>query len=407
MVNQLVGVRPLTTHSPETISTGNAKIVLGLAAVAALVLAGGVLSFALFSAPPPRPPGVVTVPAYVPPPRPVQAPKPEGKPKRDLPMGPENLYWLDQYISPVGVDATGDGVEDIAGAFILVENGAMHAYVGVIDGKTFELVWKAGPYGDRKKATRSTGVAVKAGRMLAVNVLGDGIVHDLKTGEQLLKFTFDEEDPARWICAPEEGTSVFFGTSWGGGVLTDLQTLKQTKARAPAVCKGDQRRPLDTGDVWQKQAKNETGRAPKLERFDASCWFHDGKHGVMMGSARGTDAIELIGFDPVKRVETWRQPLAKLSPGAIGKKASAIDLGEGKFFYTWGEDGDRHVVAIDAATGEKAWESASPGYSITNFTISKTRFYAVTLEWDAVPVNVYDLQTGALLARLAGTHSRF
>lgn len=406
MVNQL-GPAPIQApHRPRGKAPAPVAVSVGLGGVIALMGLGVAVSMVSRPRRPPPLPTPVLEPTPEPPPAPV-ARKPRGKPKRDVPMGPENLYWLDQYISPVGVDATGDGVEDIAGAFVLFEHQSLNAYVGVIDGKTFEIVWKAGPYGDRKKATRSTGVAVKEGRLLAVNVLGDAQVHDLKTGEKLAGFTFDERDPARWICAPAEGSSVYLGTTWGGGTLTDLKTLKTTKARAPAGCGSDERRPLDTGDVWRRQAKNETRAAPKLERFDATCWFHDGTRGVMMGSARGSDAVELVGFDPVKHVETWRQPVAALTPGAVGQKPTPLELAQGKFFYTWGEDGDRHVAAIDAATGAKVWDAVSPGAGVANVTVSASRLYLVTLEWDAMPVNVFDLQSGALIARLGGLSSRY
>lgn len=408
MVNQLIEqLAPRAATGQGT--PRQAKVRLLVAGIAGVTLCfGGVLASLLFratpSAPPPMP--AFEVPVGLPPPV-AKALRREGKPKLQVPMGPENFYWLDQYISPVGVDANGDGIEDVAGGFILFENNSLNAYVGVVDGKTFEILWKHGPYGDRAKATRSTGVAVKEGRLLAVNVLGDARVFDLTTGEELLTFPFDEENPARYICAPEGGPDVYLGNGWSTGQLLNLKTLKLQKARAPKECAADTRRPADTGDVADRQARNETRSAPKLERFDATCWFHDGVHGVMMGTARGSDLVELVGFDPVKRVETWRQPVAAIAPAAVGRKPQALDLANGLFFFTWGEDGEHHVAAVDVKTGSKRWDAVSPGARPANVTVSKERLYLVTLEWDAMPVNVFDLKSGVLIARLGGTGSRY
>ncbi len=398
MVNQLLGRE--RRDAPAVVQAGAIKVGVFIAMV--VMVAAGAAGFLLTKKQrPSAPPAIVEV---EPPPAVV---RPEGKPKLPVPMGPENFYWLDQYVSPVGVDANGDGVEDVAGAFILVEHGTLNAYVGVVDGKTWEIVWKDGPYGDRKKAMRGTGVAVKGGRLMAVNVLGDAHIFDLKTGEKLSTFQFDDQDAARWICATAGGDTVYLGNSWSTGQLIDLKTLTRTKAPAPKECRGEQRRAMDTGDVSKKQAMNETQAAPKIERFDGKSWFHDRKWGVMIGAPRGSELIELVGFDPVKRSELWRKALAELVPEAVEGKPQAIDLVNGVFFLAYGDDGGHHVVAIDAATGEKKWDAVSPGARFTNVTVSAQRLYLVTLEWDAMPVNVLDLQSGTLIARLGGTASRY
>lgn len=399
MVNQLLGRRESAVVPAKPAKVGIAVAV----AVAVLVMVGaGAAGFLVTkkTRPAASPSYVVVEPPE--PPRPPPAPE---KPKPGVPMGPANFYWLDQYVSPVGIDANGDGVEDVAAAFILVEHGVLNAYVGVVDGKTWEIVWKDGPYGDREKARRSTGLAVQGGRLMAVNVLGDAHIFDLKTGEKLSTFQFDAEDAARWICATPGG--VYFGNTWSTGQRVDLKTLKRTKVSAPKECRGEQRRTMDTGDLSKKQALNETQAAPKIERFDGKSWFHDGKRGVMLGAARGSELIELIGFDPTKRTEVWRKALAELVPAAVEGKPQAIDLVGGVFFLAYGHDGDHHVVAIDAATGEKKWDSVSPGSRFVNVTVAAQRLYLVTHEWDAMPVNVFDLQSGTLVARLGGSGSRF
>ena len=100
----------------------------------------------------------------------------------DLLRGPAGFAWQDQYVSPLGVDANGDGVEDLAGPFALEEGGELRSYAGVLDGKTFKLLWKAGPYGLRDKLRRTVGAAVANGKLV---VLEGGVkihVHDLATG---------------------------------------------------------------------------------------------------------------------------------------------------------------------------------------------------------------------------------
>jgi hypothetical protein len=57
-------------------------------------------------------------------------------------------------------------------------------------------------------------------------------------------------------------------------------------------------------------------------------------------------------------------------------------------------------------TRRRNWDALSPGGTVENWSVSPTRLYLVTLEWDAMPVNVFDLRTGTLLARL-GAASRY
>jgi outer membrane protein assembly factor BamB len=311
---------------------------------------------------------------------------------------------MDQYVSPVPVDANGDGVEDIAGAFILDERNSLNAYVGVIDGRTWSVLWKDGPFGNREKATRSTGVGVREGRMLAVNALGDGTVYDLATGAKKLSFSFDAKYPAMSVCAPAEGPYVYL--HFNPSLRVDLKALLVKPMPTPRECERERRHRDDTGDVWRRMAINHPGDAPKLERFDGQSWLHDGSHGVVLGTPRGSDAAELVGFDPVTHLETWRKPLAALAPGAVGHKAQGLELAEGRFFFTYSAD-EEHVVSVDAATGERQWEAVSPGASVMNLTVSPTRLYLVTLEWQALPVNVLDIRTGGLIARLGGAASRY
>ena len=419
VVNQLApSVRTVVVIQPPGQAPLGARRAIApvvvLVSAVAVAVTGAVLSLLLRS---PSHRVVVTQSVAVPPPTPRPPPvSARDVPSRpNVPMGPDNLYWLDQYISPVPVDANGDGVEDIAGGFILNENGRLNAYAGVIDGATWRVLWKAGPWGDRKKATRSTGVAVKEGRLLAVNVLGDAIVYDLKTGEQLLAFTFDEEYPARWICAPSTGNSVYLGASWSRGTLVNMKTLTREPASAPKECSSDERRPGDTGDVSKRRAKNETKAAPKFERYDASSWLHDGVRGVMLGAPRGSDALELVGFDPLRHVETWRQPVAALAPRSVGQKVTPLELAEGRYFFAYNAHAQEartgelelHIVAVDPSTGERLWDAVSPGNSVYNLSVSPTRLYVVTLEWDPMPVNVFDLKSGSLIARLGGASSRY
>lgn len=318
----------------------------------------------------------------------------------DLLRGPAGFAWQDQYVSPLGVDANGDGVEDLAGPFALEEGGELRSYAGVLDGKTFKLLWKAGPYGLRDKLRRTVGAAVANGKLV---VLEGGVkihVHDLATGKELA--TADTKaDSSRYICAPGGGAPIFVGASWGAGQIVDTKTLKIQGAGAPNACRraagiGSVRLLDDTGDV--RHLRGATNVRPTLPAMEIKESLSEGTSGVATASPRAEKGLSLVGFDPKTKAMRWTRSLAEL--GVDGDALDLVDVADGRAYLQAPTKVGPTLIAVDAATGATRWSTPSSQSSVFNVTVSAKRIYVVRGDWPNLPVEVFDVATGKKLARL-------
>lgn len=387
-------VRPPLTPRAQAAGSGCGLVIALVAAV--VVVVGMIVYFRLRSpGAPPTPPVAVVANSGAPPFPPVPA---IVSPYALLPRGPEGFGWVDQYECPVGVDANGDGVEDLAGPFVLDSNGKLEVWVGVLDGKDFHLVWKAGPFGIREKATRKTGVAVGKGRMVAVEVTGLAHLYDLHDGKELGVFPYTESD-ARGLCAvPGDEGAVYIGGMTGRGSLIDLATGKAKPATPPKGCTyNGPRRLRDTGDVGARLS-HDLG-VPPPDGFD---WSRDvtgdDVDGVGIATPKGDVGLVLVGVDAKTRTPLWQKSAATIF-GRATERVDLVELGGGVAYLQlpW------EVVALDARGGTVKWSLPSTTFGGT-LTLTATRLYTVPIDWPTLPLDVYDVATGKRLARLG--HSR-
>jgi hypothetical protein len=314
----------------------------------------------------------------------------------EVPRGPDHFMWMDQYASPVGVDANGDGVEDLAGPFVLENNGKLEAYVGVLDGTDFHLVWKAGPFGIREKATRRTGVAVAKNRMVAVEVTGLAHLFDLSDGREVSVVPYTSEDSRGLCAAPDADGVVYLGNSWSTGTLIDVTKATTRPGRAPKGCDYDSvRRPRDGGDVGQRRMKG-LGAAPP-PGFD---WMRDAAgdavDGVGIATPKGDTGMVIVGLDPKTKAVRWQRSPAALF-GRDVDKGDLLEVGDGAAYVGIASG----LSSIDAAKGTLKWLVTPVGNSgVFNVTLTRSRFYVVNGEWPGLPVDVYDVASGKLVARL-------
>jgi outer membrane protein assembly factor BamB len=380
----------IATSGPSTGLVIGVVVVLALALVG--VVAGLSLSRGAASAPVSAP--VAVAPAAPIPAAPSTSPAPRPDPYAGLPRGPAGFQWVDQYAAPVGVDANGDGVEDLAGPFVIDSQGKLEVWVGVLDGKDFHLLWKSGPFGIREKATRKTGVAVGKGRMVAVEVKGLAHVYDLRSGDELAVFPYSQSD-ARGLCAvPADEGAVFIGDPGGSGLRIDLATAKSTPVKSPKGCAyRDPPRARDSGDPTQEVAGVLAVPAP--EGFD---WnrvpLGDGVDGVGVATPKGDEGLVLVGVDAKSHAVRWQQSAAAVFGRAVDR-VDLVRVGGGAAYLQlpW------ELVALDAATGHLRWND--PGATAGGrITLTASRLYAAGLEWSGMPVDVYDVATGKRLARL-------
>jgi outer membrane protein assembly factor BamB len=311
------------------------------------------------------------------------------------PLGPKGFNWIDQFTAPVGVDANGDGVEDMAGAFALEEDGRLVVWAGVLDGKTFDVMWKVGPFGGREKASRKTGVAVAGDRVLVVELTGKARLYALADGKEIASFPFKSQD-VRGLCGPPAGeTSFYLRKDWADGQLVDGKAGTAKSAPAPEWCVYAQgrRRQSDTGDTTSmSRASPIYGKG--LPAGIESAFEADGD---AVGIAKST----VSGFDPTAKSTRW----SVTDLAVAGDQLAILDIGDGRAIVTVrkGLSASLTVIALDVKTGKKMWSADAPGAAPFTHTLTKKRLYLVCGEWPALPIDVLDVETGKLLARVGGT----
>lgn len=311
------------------------------------------------------------------------------------PQGPKGFMWIDQFIAPVGVDANGDGTEDLAGAFVFDDEGRLVAWAGVLDGKTFDVMWKVGPFGGREKAARKTGLAVAGDRALVVDLTGKARLYGLADGKEIASFPFKSQD-VRGLCAPPPGEANFYlRKDWSDGKMVDGKAGTAKDAPAPEWCvyANGKRRQNDTGDTTcGNRASAIFGKG--LPEGVESAFEADGDAvGLKKGAA--------LGFDPQTKATRWTTP--DIAPGL--DQLAILDIGEGMAIFTArkGLAAAISVIALDAKSGKKLWSTETPGNAPFTHTITKSRVYLVLGEWPALPIAVLDASSGKLLAKVGGT----
>ncbi len=313
----------------------------------------------------------------------------------DVPRGPDHFMWADQYASPVGVDANGDGVEDLAGPFVFDNAGKLEMYVGVLDGRDFHLLWKAGPFGIRDKATRKTGVAVAKNRMVAVEVMGLAHLFDLQDGRELSVFPYKESD-SRGLCAPPDNDGVIFlGNGWSAGLLIDVATGKTRSVAQPKGCAySGPRRPNDSGDTGSRRMRG--NGAPPPDGFDWKRQPAGDEHDAFgIATPKGDLGTVIVGVDSKTKAVRWQESATTLF-GREGLSVEPLEVGNGVLYA----EVSARVVALNAATGDVKWRATWQGDAPFNETLTSSRLYVVSGEWPGLPVDVYDIASGKLLARL-------
>jgi hypothetical protein len=194
---------------------------------------------------------------------------------------------------------------------------------------------------------------------------------------------------------PGSETAVYLGNSWTPGTLIDVTTAKARSAPAPKGCGyDDPRRARDTGDVHKTDLHN-VGAGPP-DGFD---WARGvaGNDADAIGVARpkGDVGLVLVGIGARTKATRWQRGVANLFGRPIDG-LGVLAIGGGVAYLSLPDS----IAAVNAATGDVRWTTKLVGAGSENVTLTSSRFYVVTLEWPALPVDVYDVSTGKLVARL-------
>jgi hypothetical protein len=322
-----------------------------------------------------------------------------------VPVGPSNVMWMDQYALPVAVDANGDGVEDIAGPVVFVEDKVNRAYVAVFDGKDLRLLWRAGPYGTRETASyHKLSVATSGKGVVVVDPKGNADLFDVRSGKLIAHFT--DSKPLGAMCgSPGDSGSGHIFIEWDGlyqheGVLVDVDAGTFTKGYAPEWC--FERNELFSGKDLGVAPRMKT-TMPDLPKLTGNPWL-DGDVGVLVASAKGEDETQAVAFDRRTGAIHWQSSASALNEDG-GPHLRALALAQGRFWFT----DNKSLVSLDAHSGKPTFRAKllPGGAYVTRMRVTDTRAYAMHTEWDAMPFDVYDLKKEKLVARFAGAWREF
>ena len=297
------------------------------------------------------------------------------------------------------VSANGDATPDLIG---LCGDGP--AGLCVVDGATFQPLWRKAPDIDRGAAQHHQvgGVA-----RVVVHVDTQGIMHfhDAATGAELSAVRLGTR--ADYLCAPDElPGKLWVKTTDDRGVMVDTLARTTSEGARPASC-GRGR----SEHICMAKDPRVCARDMRHART-SEMWVDDlvaeGASGVLMGRKKSDSAIKLLaGFDAraalAKKADsfasevvqtTWQRPIGGNGGlDAVGTSHfGSLNVRGGRAVAAYDDArGKHHVFALDAATGRALWDIVTPTFH--DLTISATRVYL--RRWTRV--EAYDAATGRLL----------
>ncbi len=122
----------------------------------------------------------------------------------------------------------------------------------------------------------------------------------------------------------------------------------------------------------------------------------DARDGVGIATPKGDVGTVVVGLDAKTKATRWQNGGAALF-GRDVDRADILEGGDGHAFLGIADG----LAAIDAARGTLAWSvTPTSNAGAFNVTLTTSRLCVVTGEWPALPVDVYDVSSGKLLARL-------
>ncbi len=326
----------------------------------------------------------------------------KSKAKSAAPKDESRPRWASDRVFPVGADVDGDGVEDLVGPTVRLDGANAQLWVSAFDGKDFHVRWSVGPFGAVKSAgdvEMKLPVVVAGKRFVVLDPKGDAHLYELDSGKLVTDFPFREE--TRGMCGPPAAEPKVLVRVGNGDFIIDTATGIGRAGAPPAWCANNRyfrRRPSESFNGYygvQSELLQDFGdsrerlaalKAPP--KTSVSVAFADGPLTVALGSLKGSDEAVLLGFD-AKGALTYQ--VAGATIGLTGDHHRK-DLGFGRFVFL---RGDAAVVALDAKTGEKSWETKLEGaggahpvtLSLTSSRVWLTRHdepYAVVVAFDAV-----------------------
>ncbi|MBI2893712.1 MAG: IBR domain-containing protein [Deltaproteobacteria bacterium] len=294
----------------------------------------------------------------------------------------------------------GDAIEDVAMLVRTTLEGDQ-IYLVVLDGAAGQEKWRVGPFGSYSQGFQFTHVAAAGNRVLVTDFRAQGHLYDIASGAPVA--TVALADRAKKICAVESATQAALVLQNGSRVILDLAT-GATQPLAVVRMGRDECPPVR--DLSVPQTDLEAAPAAAVAGLDDARVITLGELRVAVGRrAAGVRVPMAVGLGPDGRTPTWTVVIPTVDETQVEESGSdtlRFGLGSGRLYAAYSLRGNQaRIAGVDARTGARLWETAFQGWAssvdIDALRVGPTR---VVVEQFG-EAEVFDAQTGALLARIA------
>ena len=294
----------------------------------------------------------------------------------------------------------GDAIEDpLFLARTVLQNDQFH--VVAFDGATMSELWRTEPLGNFSQAHQYTHAAVVGNRVVVTDFRGRALLLDLASGAPVA--TAQLPDRAKALCgSPSGGTVLWVEVDNGQNATIDTATgFVQQAPQSPfgAGCPSPR-------DLSLPPAQTATATV-QLPGFVPSEVLTDGTSTVAVGQrAAGIRVPMVVGLSPQGGAPQWQIVPLSVDEALYVEDSShptTFRLGAGRLLVSYSLQNDEgRLVALDARSGARLWESAVPkccahGVDIDELIVGPTRL--VTEQFGQA--EVWDAQTGTLLGRVS------
>ncbi len=320
------------------------------------------------------------------------------------PQDPTRQRWASDRVFPIGADVDGDGTEDVVGPTVKTDGANAQLYVSAFDGKTGDVRWSAGPFGAASRDVEANLPVVVAGqRVVVIDPKGDAHLYELATGKLVVDFPFTERHHG--MCGPPGAETKVLVRVGDSNIIIDTATAKSAKGAEPAWCanhKYFRRRPSESFNSYYGVQADYLSHEADSDRLDmlkpppkatVSFAFADGPLIVGIANPMGGSAPLLLGFN-ARGVMQWQY-----GGEGVDAREHVKDLAYGRFVFV---NADKAVVAVDAKTGNKIWETPlttmpkASGRGIGRASLTQTRVWVTRRDDKYAFVQAFDAATGTL-----------
>lgn len=307
-------------------------------------------------------------------------------------------WWASGGYSIAEMDVNGDKVLDFVG-LCTDSGGEGPLHVGAFDGKSFEMLWRSAPLGDKGNAYM-VHVGAAGGRVAVVDALA--VAHVLNGADGREVGSVQLSDRVAELCSPrEDPRHIWIATKDKVEASLDPVTLTMTKGARPASCAiaaSPGRAVVCSGLPPEMAARQQECLSPSAAPFVPGLvaleTVVEGENGVATGTkTQGSSVPMIIGYTPGGNGRTstvrWQRGVAPGSPLAAKETGfSRVTLAGGRAVTTY-EDlkGTHHLQGIDAASGRTLWDQDTGSF----------------LQWRSTPTRVYVMRWTRLEVRDAAT----